>query len=781
MRVLVYAGHSGGAGGGENHTAGFLNILQEYYDVTAMVDPEKLGWKDEVKVLFGYDLDKVKFRILNPAEISNYDIFININHGMLYPPLARRNIILCFFPQHEWNTEGYDTIMANSEFSKKHIVERWHRLAQDVNVIYPPVDLDKFYNKRKKKQIMTIGRYFEVPDGNNKNHIFMIEAFKKIKDPQLRFCIVGSVQNKDYYNRVREAAASDPRIEFYSDLTQKDILAMYSDSMFYWHAAGYETDLPSSMEHFGMASIEAMASGCIPIVHNSGGMPESGALIWETEQELIDQTNYYLHKPIERKQFADGMKAFVQTKFSLECTTKKLIQTIEKPIAIYRPGKNSFFQKPLSSIEVDPKEIKIGIIGDAPNLTTGFGLVEKMFGRGFKKAGFQVTQIGVQDSNYEPRMDDEWRVWRPGGRALDHELLSTWLARDKPNIIWINYDAGNIASWLNMLSQLKCDIPVIAYYPIEGFPIPESFIHMSKLIAKPVTYLKWGSDLMFEQSGFRIDHVPHGLDHAKFERFDEERRQLLKYDIGWGKKFVIGFFGRNKRTKQQPRMIETMRMLVNEGITDIVCYMHCQQFEGHMMNGWALDQIVQYNDMTGYITFPPDNAFSQAYGVDYEQPREIPEEIISKIYDNPDDSQAVKDAKARATILASYSMIERYNMCDLFITLSQAEGFNLPLGEAMACGVPILSVNDSGSQFEVANGAARFIDPIEWDTWHIGTLLPITSKKTIVNEICKIMADPELRKEMSDASLKKAKTYTWDGCCDQMNRIVKELYIKTHE
>ena len=322
---------------------------------------------------------------------------------------------------------------------------------------------------------------------------------------------------------------------------------------------------------------------------------------------------------------------------------------------------------------------------------------------------------------------------------------------------------------------MKCDIPVIAYFPIEGFPIPNGFIDMSRLIAKPVTYLKWGSDLMFEQSGLRVDWVPHGVDHANFKRFDEAHRQKLKADVGWQNRFVVGFFGRNKRTKQQPRLIETMAMLKRQGVGDsLVLYLHCQPFEGHMMNGWNLRDIVNYNDVADMVAFPPENSFQQVQGIDYEATRQIPPELIERIdFDTPEGT-----AQARGAILSSYSMIERYNMCDLFITVSQAEGFNLPLGEAMACGVPIISVDDDGTQREVADGAAEFIPPIEWDTWHIGTLLPIVSKRALAEKIVAIMNDPDLRKTMSDNSLKAAARYKWSETTNSMNQIVIDTLMK---
>lgn len=774
MKIGIYAGHFGIAGGGENHSLGFINILKDYYDVTVMLDPWNKHWISEVEKFFGYDMSKIKFEDLDHNLIPTFDQFININHGRLLPPLARRNILLCFYPQYQWNTAGYDTILTNSQFTKRAIQERWRRNEDDIHVIYPPVDIDAFkYSEKKQRMIMTIGRYFQVPDGNNKNHLVMIDAFKKIPDPTLKFNIVGSIQNQEYYETVKEAASSDPRIKLFHDLDQASLIRMYSDAMIYWHAAGYGTELTSSMEHFGMPSVESMAAGAIPIVHNSGGMPESGAITWDEPEDLISKTLYYLKNKEDRIKTTQRFRKRVESAFSLKMTTKLLLQAIEKPVAVFRPEENSSFQKPPVRINVNPQEIKVGMIGDAPNLTTGFGIVEKMFGRGFRNAGFEVTQVGLQDINEEPRMDDEWRVWRPGYQAVSPELLDRWIKKDQPNVLWLNYDAGNIADWLNKLAAIKCPIPVIAYFPIEGFPVPASFIDMAKLIARPVTYLEWGSEMIYNSSGFRIDHVPHGLDHAKFERFDEARRQKLKDDIGWGDKFVIGSFGRNKRTKQQPRLIETIRMLKEEGIKDVVLYLHCQPFEGNMMQGWALQDIVKYNEVEDYVCFPPNNGFTQVWGIDYEKPTEIPEHIINDLANDPD-----RERKERAIILSSYSMIERYNMCDLFVTVSQAEGFNLPLGEAMACGVPVISVDDAGSQKEVACGAAHFIKPIEWDTWHIGTLLPIVSKKTLMNDIALLMSDPNRRRAMSDASLEKASQYTWNKACEKMNNIVKDTYIK---
>ena len=65
-------------------------------------------------------------------------------------------------------------------------------------------------------------------------------------------------------------------------------------------------------EHFGISIVEAMASGCIPIVHNSGGMKEfvPAENRYETLQEAADKidsaiNNWSIEKTLEPKKIAD--------------------------------------------------------------------------------------------------------------------------------------------------------------------------------------------------------------------------------------------------------------------------------------------------------------------------------------------------------------------------------------------------------------------------------------------------------------------------------------------
>ena len=75
-------------------------------------------------------------------------------------------------------------------------------------------------------------------------------------------------------------------------------MELYSKAKIYWHAAGSGEDLhvyPERAEHFGITTLEAMASGCVPMVFPAGGQVEivednKDGVYWQTSDELAEKT-----------------------------------------------------------------------------------------------------------------------------------------------------------------------------------------------------------------------------------------------------------------------------------------------------------------------------------------------------------------------------------------------------------------------------------------------------------------------------------------------------------
>jgi glycosyltransferase involved in cell wall biosynthesis len=87
-----------------------------------------------------------------------------------------------------------------------------------------------------------------------------------------------------------------------------------------------------------------------------------------------------------------------------------------------------------------------------------------------------------------------------------------------------------------------------------------------------------------------------------------------------------------------------------------------------------------------------------------------------------------------------------YAAADLLVMPSTAEGFGLPVLEAMACGTPVVCSN-AASLPEVAGDAALYFDP--------------TSSEELAARIEHLLQSKALHASLRDMGLQRAKQFTW--------------------
>ncbi len=90
-----------------------------------------------------------------------------------------------------------------------------------------------------------------------------------------------------------------------------------------------------------------------------------------------------------------------------------------------------------------------------------------------------------------------------------------------------------------------------------------------------------------------------------------------------------------------------------------------------------------------------------------------------------------------------------YNSATVFAYPSLYEGFGMPVIEAMACGVPVVTSNVS-SLPEVAGDAAILVNPED--------------PEEIASGINRILTDEDLYKNLQDRGFKQASKFTWESC-----------------
>ena len=101
-----------------------------------------------------------------------------------------------------------------------------------------------------------------------------------------------------------------------------------------------------------------------------------------------------------------------------------------------------------------------------------------------------------------------------------------------------------------------------------------------------------------------------------------------------------------------------------------------------------------------------------------------------------------------------------YNMAELFLYPSLRESFGIPMLEAMACGVPVITSNTS-SMPEVAGDSALIIDPYK--------------PSEICNAIEKLLSDNDLKNSLVEKGLNRAEKFSWENMARQNLELYKSV------
>jgi glycosyltransferase involved in cell wall biosynthesis len=173
-----------------------------------------------------------------------------------------------------WNLMRNSTLITNSEFSRRAIVNAFE--LDNIYILSPPIDIETFRNvalmangdDERNDIILVISRI--APHKKIEN---AIKLAKILKDNNIGkgMKIVGNLYYYffDYYSEIKQVVLSlglTDYITFEINASLDKLLSIMRKSRVYFH--------PMVGEHFGMAVLEAMAAGLIPVVPNEGGLTE---------------------------------------------------------------------------------------------------------------------------------------------------------------------------------------------------------------------------------------------------------------------------------------------------------------------------------------------------------------------------------------------------------------------------------------------------------------------------------------------------------------------------
>lgn len=207
-------------------------------------------------------------------------------------------------------------IVCNSINTKKRIDKYLNR---DAEVIYPPIDTERFHYTKNGDFWLSVNRLI-----THKRVDMQVEAFKKLPDEKL--VIVGSYEKSRHFRQYAEyiKKIKPGNVEVISWVDSNNLIDLYAN------CKGFITT--SCEEDFGMTVVEAMASGKPVIAPNEGGYKESviegmtGRLVDNIDVDKLVEAIKYVGESLDSYK-TDCLKH--AKKFDIKIFIKKIKEEIE--------------------------------------------------------------------------------------------------------------------------------------------------------------------------------------------------------------------------------------------------------------------------------------------------------------------------------------------------------------------------------------------------------------------------------------------------------------------
>ena len=291
-----------------------------------------------------YDLRLIAFNYSLRFYEKDYDLIIDNGNSQLFLPRNTKVISYVHFPRRaRIDIPGYGysqnsfqrkilekiyrnvrvqpqhTIVCNSKFTWDKLSEVYPDMPHKMNVIYPPVDVSKYECETKIKDralsVVTIGRF-----ASDKGQLEQIKI--AAQTPEINFHIMGFTNFSPYYQKCKKYIEENDvkNAQLHPNISFSEMINLLQNSKYFLHTL--------KNEPFGLTAVQALAAGCIPVVHNSGGQKES-VFIPELRYESYDEVPG-LFRSLEKMdmdildQFPGQLRENARLNYSAETFSEKM-------------------------------------------------------------------------------------------------------------------------------------------------------------------------------------------------------------------------------------------------------------------------------------------------------------------------------------------------------------------------------------------------------------------------------------------------------------------------
>ena len=312
------------------------------------------------------------------------------------------------------------------------------------------------------------------------------------------------------------------------------------------------------------------------------------------------------------------------------------------------------------------KKIKVLTLSDHPLSPSGVGTQTRYVIEALLNTGkFQVLSLGgaIKHQDYTPTTVEPWgEDWKiiPVDGYGTQEMIRSILRNEKIDILWIMTDP-RFYEWLwAMENEIRPLCPIVYYHVWDNFPAP----HFNKKFYESndhiVSISKLTRDIVNQVApNVPNTYIPHAVKSEVFKPLNKEevRNQILPEEDR--DKFIVFWNNRNARRKQSGTLIHWWKSWLDK----------------RSLHGKA--QLIMHTE-------PKD-----PHGQDLEH-------IVEVLNLHTDRQVLFSTQKVPLDQMGLF-----YNLADVTVNISDAEGFGLATLESLSCGTPIIATMTGGLQEQV--------------------------------------------------------------------------------
>ena len=326
IKVAIFNTYLNTWGGGERSTyANAAAFAAAGFDVEVVTFESTVPTARQIDQYFGPGFSGFRIHSLADADVPRDDalrayladkaIFVNHCAGSSFVnpcPLGIYLVMFPFQPGGDW-VRSYHHFVCISEYTREHTLQRWGPVLS-THMIYPAAGDWSNPQPARTRDILTIGRFNWR--GHAKNQDAMVDVFADIADllPKgWRLVLMGKLNelpdNLAAMDALKRRCRKLP-VAFEVNVDEARKRELLGRASLFWHGTGLGRTEAHEMEHYGIAVIEAMRAGAVPLCYYRGG---PGEIVQHAQSGFLyrdaEELKTFTLALVAREQFQEEMRA----------------------------------------------------------------------------------------------------------------------------------------------------------------------------------------------------------------------------------------------------------------------------------------------------------------------------------------------------------------------------------------------------------------------------------------------------------------------------------------